>query len=135
MAMRINASARLSTLPCENNLDIEYSALHCHLHTDVSRMCLYVLHHDLHKSGSNRPLTILRNHMACQTNMSSLKTFLSIHHHCSASRLSLPLCFHPSRGLHSSRSLWTKSEEHQGYATNSGRQAAFLWGLLPFSTP
>ncbi|KIK04986.1 hypothetical protein K443DRAFT_378684 [Laccaria amethystina LaAM-08-1] len=35
-----------------------YSALHCRLHNEVSKMCLYVLYRDLHKSRSNRPLTI-----------------------------------------------------------------------------
>ena len=35
-----------------------YSVLYCHLHKKVSKMCLCVLYRDLHKSGSNTPLTI-----------------------------------------------------------------------------
>ena len=62
------------TISAINQGFLNYSALHCHLHNKVLRMCLYVLYCDLHKLGSNGPLTILHNHMACQTNMSRLKS-------------------------------------------------------------
>jgi len=58
-----------------------YSALHCRLHNEVSKLYLYVLYCDIHKLGSNRLLTMscafLRVHQQClthQTHHADLKS-------------------------------------------------------------